>query len=253
MGARSNRFLDRRDTGDHRSSEMPSLASIHTTFLRYHNRLSDSLRRINPSWPDEKIYQNARNIISASLQIITFRDFLPRVLGRSFAAKFNLQPQTSGYSSHYDPECNPTIFNEFAAAAFRFGHSLIRPRLPLVDRGYRVLTEQLLLRRGFFNSDMLYSEHIIDQILRGLVTSSMETLDHSITSEVTNHLFENRAVPFSGMDLAALNIQRARDHGIPSYTSYREICNISSRASSFNDLRSDIPGPIVDRLSQIYE
>lgn len=44
--------------------------------------------------------------------------------------------------------------------------------------------------------------------MRGLVATPMETLDQFITGEVTNHLFEDRRIPFSGIDLIALNIQR---------------------------------------------
>lgn len=88
--------------------------------------------------------------------------------------------------------------------------------------------------------------------MRGLVTSSMETLDHSITEEVTNHLFENKKIPFSGMDLAALNIQRARDHGIPPYNEYRQFCNLT-KAKSFDDLTKEIPSNIVERLKSIYK
>lgn len=88
--------------------------------------------------------------------------------------------------------------------------------------------------------------------MRGLVTSSMETLDHSITEEVTNHLFENKQIPFSGMDLAALNIQRARDHGIPGYNEYRKFCNLT-KAKTFDDLTKEIPANIVERLKNVYK
>lgn len=49
---------------------------------------------------------------------------------------------------------------------------------------------------------------MIDEISRGLVATPMETLDQFITGEVTNHLFEDRKIPFSGVDLIALNVQR---------------------------------------------
>ena len=88
--------------------------------------------------------------------------------------------------------------------------------------------------------------------MRGLVTSSMETLDHSITEEVTNHLFENKQIPFSGMDLAALNIQRARDHGIAGYNEYRQFCNLT-KAKTFDDLTKEIPSNIVERLKNVYK
>lgn len=49
---------------------------------------------------------------------------------------------------------------------------------------------------------------MIDELIRGLITTPVETLDQFITGEITNHLFEDRRIPFSGIDLAALNIQR---------------------------------------------
>lgn len=89
-------------------------------------------------------------------------------------------------------------------------------------------------------------------LIRGLVTTSIETLDNTITEEVTNHLFEEPKKPFSGMDLISLNLQRARDHGIPPYNDYREKCNLT-RAKTFEDLVSDIPAKIVERLKKVYE
>ena len=46
--------------------------------------------------------------------------------------------------------------------------------------------------------------------MRGLLATSMETLDQFITKEVTNHLFESKRSKFSGLDLASLNIQRGK-------------------------------------------
>jgi hypothetical protein len=49
---------------------------------------------------------------------------------------------------------------------------------------------------------------MIDEIVRGLVSTPMENMDQFVTGEITNHLFEDRHIPHSGVDLIALNIQR---------------------------------------------
>lgn len=51
---------------------------------------------------------------------------------------------------------------------------------------------------------------MIDEIIRGLVSTPMENMDQFVTGEITNHLFEDRHIPYSGIDLIALNIQRGK-------------------------------------------
>lgn len=98
----------------------------------------------------------------------------------------------------------------------------------------------------------MFSANAIDNILRGLISNSVESLDNSVTEEITNHLFEDKNVPFSGMDLIALNIQRARDHGIPPYNEYRVKCNLT-RAYTFDDLSKEIDANLIQKLKLIYE
>jgi len=103
----------------------------------------------------------------------------------------------------------------------------------------------------FFNPDLLYQPGMLDEIMRGLTTVSIETFDQFMTEEVTNHLFEERKKRFSGLDLAALNIQRGRDHGLQPYNEYRVLCNLT-RARKFDDLNREVAKPIIERLKRTY-
>jgi len=105
--------------GDDRASENPALLSMHTLFTREHNRVATQLAKLNPGWNDERLYQEARRIVIAQIQHIIFNEYLPVLSGDK-----SLKPSPTGFYNGYDPKINVTIYNEFATAAFRFGHSL---------------------------------------------------------------------------------------------------------------------------------
>ncbi|XP_058056825.1 uncharacterized protein LOC131208190 [Anopheles bellator] len=237
--------------GDGRASEQPGLTAIHTTFMRDHNRIVEGLRGVNPHWSGDQLYEHARRIVIAQNQHITYNEFLPRILSWNAVNLYGLKLLPQGYYKEYNPTCNPSIVTEFAAAAFRIGHSLLRPHIPRLSIQHQPIDPPLLLRDGFFRTDQFLQHGLVDEILRGLVATPMETLDQFITGEVTNHLFEDRRIPFSGIDLVALNVQRARDHGIPSYNNYRALCNLK-RAQTWEDLGREIPPEVIARLRRIY-
>ncbi|XP_026488230.2 heme peroxidase 2 [Vanessa tameamea] len=238
--------------GDGRASEQPGLTAIHTIFLREHNRLVEGLRGVNPHWDADLLFEHARRIVAAQFTHIIYNEFLPRLLSWNAVNLYGLKLLPSGYYKEYSPTCNPAIVTEFAAAAFRFGHSLLRPHLPRLSPTYQPVDPPILLRDGFFRPDMFMNHPpMVDELMRGLASTPMETLDQFITGEVTNHLFEDRRIPFSGIDLVALNVQRARDHGIPSYNNYRALCNLK-RATTFEDLAREIPDEVIARFKRIY-
>lgn len=96
------------EAGDLRSSEQPSLACMHTVWMRQHNRLVKELGTLNPHWSDELLYQHGRKIVSAQLQLITYNEFLPRVLGIEYMNKYDLSLLKEGYYEKYDKQCDAT-------------------------------------------------------------------------------------------------------------------------------------------------
>ena len=75
-----------------------------------------------------------------------------------------------------------------------------------------------------------------------------QKIDIHIIDDVRNFLFGEPGQ--GGFDLASLNIQRGRDHGLPSYNDMREAVGLG-RVDSFSDINSD--PEIQSRLEEVYD
>lgn len=221
--------------GDARVNEQPNLAVIHTIFLREHNRVAREFKRINPQWSDEQIYQEAKRVVNAEWQHVLFNEYLPILLGRQFMEVYGILPLNRVFSNDYRNDFDPRITNEFASAAFRVGHTMIPSLVKLLTANRRQGFGSSGLSNFFFNVDTIRDGKIDDHI-RSIISERIEQVDNKFTPEVTDRLFDGA---LNGMDLVALNIQRARDHGIPSYTAYRRICLVGN-ARTFDDLSNVI-------------
>lgn len=69
-------------TGDLNVNQNLAIALFQNLFLRFHNHLAQELQTLNPYWSDEQIYQEARKIMGAIVQVITYDQFLPILLGK---------------------------------------------------------------------------------------------------------------------------------------------------------------------------
>lgn len=235
--------------GDVRVNENIELTSLHTLFAREHNRLAEQIAASNPQLTDEEIYQQARALVIAEIQVVTYKEWLPALLGSQ-----SVRPYLG-----YNPNVNPGIANEFSTAAFRL-HSTINDDVEffdnegrpitfdyLSDAGERVTVDgEISLAEAFFNPTLL-KQIGVDGILKYAASTHAEELDNQLVDSLRNFLFGPPG--HGGLDLASLNIQRGRDHGLADYNSVREAYGLP-RVTSFDQITSD--EGLQQQLSELY-
>jgi len=195
--------------GDVRANEQPGLTSFHTLWVREHNRLCDELLVQHPTWNDEQLYQRARKIVGAHIEAITYEEFLP-----------NVGVNLSAYTG-YDQTVEPNILNCFSAAGYRFGHTMVNGRLVRYDEdGSDWSFGSVDLRDAFFNPTILMEEGGIEPFFRGLAAQEHQMVDPLIMDDIRNFLFGPPGA--GGLDLLSINVERARERGLPDYNTIRE-------------------------------
>ncbi|HEX6471760.1 MAG TPA: peroxidase family protein [Streptosporangiaceae bacterium] len=235
--------------GDQRANENIALTALHTLFAREHNRIVSLL----PGRLGEQAkFEIARRVVIAEEQYITYNEFLP-AMGITL-------PRYTGYH----PWVDTTLSNEFSTVGFR-AHSQIngeftvrtdasryRPSTlaALRAQGVTVTTRggradiEIPLNVAFFNPDLVPMLQL-GPILRGLADTAQANNDEQIDNQLRSTLFQ---IPVSGnpgclngptlpqcfqgvMDLGAIDIERGRDHGIPTYNQLRRAYGLPARTS----------------------
>ncbi|WP_166820408.1 peroxidase family protein [Thalassoroseus pseudoceratinae] len=224
--------------GDIRANENAVLTSIHTVWVREHNRIADELARQDRSLSDEELYQQARAIVTAEIQAITFNEFLPALLGENAIDDYQ----------GYDPNVDPSIANSFSTAAYRLGHSLLSSELQRLNNDGSVADEGNIELRDAFFTPSVVGDNGIDSLLVGASFQLAQELDSQVIDDIRNFLFGPPGA--GGFDLASLNIQRGRDHGLADYNQTRIDLGLSP-VTSFADVSSDPDTQAA--LASVYE
>jgi len=212
--------------GDIRANENLELTSLHTLFLREHNQLASAIAVANPKLTDEQIYQRARRLVMAEVQSITYQEFLPAMLGANALRPYQ------GYRS----DVNPGLATEFSTAGFRVGHTLINDDIQFLDNEGVEARAGLALAFAFFNPAPL-KQSGPDGLLKYLATDNTQEVDPQLVEGLRNFLFGPPGA--GGLDLASINIQRGRDHGLPDYNSVRAAYGLP-RVTSMAQVTSDV-------------
>ncbi|MEC5127636.1 peroxidase family protein [Verrucomicrobiales bacterium BCK34] len=230
----SNFFI----AGDFRANEQVALTALHTVFLREHNYWAKGIAKANPGLTGDQIYEAARAIVGAEMQVITYEEFLPRLLGE------RALPRYRGYNKG----ANAGITNAFATASYRFGHTMLSSRLLRLDRRLKEVDEgHLDLASAFFDPTKIINEGGIEPLLRGLAHQPAQEIDTLVVDDVRNFLFGPPGA--GGFDLATLNIQRGRDHGLPGFNAVREAYGLDA-VDDFDDITPD--DELQEKLKEVY-
>jgi len=223
--------------GDVRANVAPTLLVLHTLFVREHNRIAKEYKRKHRRATDEEIFQYARKMVIAEMQAITYREYIPSLLGR-------LLPRYKGYN----PKIDTGIATEFSTAAFRFGHSQINSKVFRFDKNGRVSQYgHLPLRDAYLKPEILTEQGGLDPILRGAVKQRAEEIDTKIVDDLRNFLFPKKG---TSLDLAAINIQRGRETGIPDYNTVRKKLGLRKVKSFYEITRN---GNVARTLKSLYK
>jgi hypothetical protein len=95
---------------------------------------------------------------------------------------------------------------------------------------------------------------LADLYLLGMTTQAEKMMDGSVVPDVREHLFEVNP-DRGGLDLSSFNIQRGRDHGLPGYNFYRDVCGSGSsgRADNFDEFSDLVQLDDLDALKRLYK
>ncbi|HMG68623.1 MAG TPA: peroxidase family protein, partial [Chitinophagaceae bacterium] len=212
--------------GDIRAAEHPGIISLHTLFIREHNRICDRL--IAEGYRnDEQIYQMARKEIGGLIEAITYQEFLPAIGIRLH--------QYRGYNDN----ARPDIANTFATAGYRIGHTMVADDIMLIDNDCKEIPPgEFDLIEAFWNPQLII-DYGLEPFLKGFAAHTQYETDTKINSVLRNFLFTSPNDPTRfGIDLGSLNIQRGRDHGLPDYNTVRKFYT-GRGATRFSDITTN--------------
>ena len=226
--------------GDGRGNENIGLTTVHHVFHSEHNRLVDVTKQVvlddalasgdidflnewlDPNgqvvslpllseiddfaWNGERVFQAAKFGTEMQYQHLVFEEYARKI-----------QPLVNVFGG-YDASIDASIVLEFAQAVYRFGHSMLTETVGRLDADFA--NNDVALIDAFLNplewaASGDTPEEAAGAIVRGLTRDAGNEIDEFVTEALRDNLV---GLP---LDLATINIQRARDVGLPGLNEAR--------------------------------
>ncbi|KAF4518001.1 hypothetical protein B566_EDAN012755 [Ephemera danica] len=222
--------------GDLRVNEHPMLTTLVTILAREHNLVAKQLAQQNPHWEDETLFHEARRVVIAEMQHISYKQWLPMLIGENSAREL--------LNAKYSEDIDPSVFNSLSALPFTL--SMLPTNLNLHSKA-RTTNSSLRLRQHY-NRPAVVTERM-DDLMRSMATQQAHPVDLLHTEDVTNHMYAAEGAV--GLDAVSLVIQRGRDHGLPGYNAFRAACGLP-RAKTIQDFLDSMDAQTVANFGKMY-
>jgi hypothetical protein len=195
--------------GDARNDENLIVSQLHLLFVRFHNKVVDHLvgerRTIGP----RTLFQRAQQLVRWHYQWIVMHDWLPRIVGEDLAV---VEPE----HFTWEPSAGPFMPVEFSAAAYRFGHSMVRDDYkPNGDHASVPIAKSRVLygpTLGGFRrvpASLQIDWRLFYYLDPGVFVQPSMRIDPSLTAQLA-------ALPPDDASLAFLNLRRGAALGLPA-------------------------------------
>jgi hypothetical protein len=244
------------------------LGLLHTLFMHEHNAICDALRREYPTLTDDELYQKARLVNAALMAKIHTVEWTPAIiahpttvkgmnanwyglLGRRFTSRFGRIGKGDVLSgipgSPTDHHGVPYSLTEEFVAVYR-----MHPLLPDEFTFLSVENGEQIGRRDFPDLGALKAR---DALLEFGVPDTLYSFGRAHPGLITLHNYPRFLQNFerpdgSGtIDLAATDIMRIRERGVPRYKEFRELFH-RRPVNSFEELTSDVN--VAKELRDVY-
>ena len=232
------------------------LSLLHTLFVKEHNHLCDRLKQQYPDWQDNDLFDRARLINAALMAKIHTVEWTPGILGhpalqiamnanwwgilgdrlKGILGRVSDSESLSGIiGSPTDHHTAPYYLTEEFVSVYR-----LHPLIPDDFEAYSLKNGESLLQKNFFEMSGKRTRALLEEVSMSDLFYSFGIAHPGAITLYNYPRFLQQLVRDNGevFDLAAVDILRDRERGVPRYNRFRELIG-RGRVNSFEEITSN--------------